>query len=212
MSLYLMPVGEGRRIPIRKTVVFIGRHPDCDVVLSRSLKVSRRHCCLALVDNKLMIRDLGSTNGVHVNGQRIKREEVLRLGDEIVVGDVPFILKSRGQNEPLFGDDETQAPGAQRTGNNRAASRQLTPTDLQPEEMPERLDEKGSKVDDPLQVQLNDGGADEARLTPAPPNSADLDTGEKRGDLRERSIYELNDDEVPDESRKFHPEDSSIFK
>lgn len=99
MSLYLMPTNEGRRIPLKKTVVFIGRHPDCDVVLNKSLKVSRRHCCLALVDNQLFIRDLGSMNGVQVNGLRVKREQQLRLGDEIVIGDVPFILKSKNMPE-----------------------------------------------------------------------------------------------------------------
>ena len=99
MSLYLMPVNEGRRVPLKKTVVFIGRHPDCDVVLNKSMKISRRHCCLALVNNQLFVRDLGSMNGIQVNGVRVQCEQHLRLGDELIIGDVPFIVKSKATDE-----------------------------------------------------------------------------------------------------------------
>jgi predicted component of type VI protein secretion system len=90
MRVFLVPVGKGRPIAVDKAVVFIGRHPESDVVLTRSRKVSRKHCCLAQVNNRLVIRDLGSTNGVRVNGKRVQREAPVQIGDEVAIGDVTY--------------------------------------------------------------------------------------------------------------------------
>lgn len=72
--------------------MLIGRNPDCDVVLQKSRKVSRNHCLVACVGNRILVRDLGSTNGVWVNGQRVERESRVRLGDELSVADVKYHL------------------------------------------------------------------------------------------------------------------------
>lgn len=92
MAIYLVPVDKGRRIVLDKAVVFIGRHPECDVVLTRSRKVSRKHCCIAQVNSRFVIRDLGSMNGTRLNGKRIKRESRVRLGDKVSIGDVQYVL------------------------------------------------------------------------------------------------------------------------
>jgi pSer/pThr/pTyr-binding forkhead associated (FHA) protein len=97
MAVYLVPLNEGRPIVLDKAVVFIGRHPDCDVVLKDSRKVSRKHCCLAQVDDKIMVRDLGSMNGMRLNGKRIVREAAVRIGDKLTIGDVTYVLRA-GQN------------------------------------------------------------------------------------------------------------------
>jgi len=76
--------------------VLSGRQSDCDVSLTESRKVSRRHCCLAQVNNQILARDLGSTNGIFLNGERVKRECRLKLGDELMIGDLKFRL----QNDP----------------------------------------------------------------------------------------------------------------
>ncbi len=93
MGVYLVPIKKGRTIAIDKAVVFIGRHPECDVVLTRSRKVSRKHCCLAQVDDRYLIRDLGSTNGVRVNGVQVENEAPLKLGDEVAIGDVRYVVQ-----------------------------------------------------------------------------------------------------------------------
>ena len=95
MAIYLVPVGEGRQSVLDKAIVFVGRHPECDVVLTRSRKVSRKHCCIAQVNDKFVLRDLGSMNGCSLNGKRVEREEVISLGDEISIGDVTYVLESR---------------------------------------------------------------------------------------------------------------------
>ena len=94
MSGYLDPVGEGRQINLDKAVVFVGRAADCDVVLTRSRKISRKHCCIAQVGDRYIVRDLGSLNGVRVNGARVKIEARLKYGDELAIGDVLYVLRS----------------------------------------------------------------------------------------------------------------------
>ena len=95
MAVFLVPVEEGRPIVLDKAVMLIGRQADCDVVLSRSRRVSRRHCCIAQVDNRFVVRDLGSMNGVRVNGKRIDKEAEVRIGDVLTIGDLGFVVQSK---------------------------------------------------------------------------------------------------------------------
>jgi hypothetical protein len=95
MPVFLVPVNPGLCvIPLEKAIVLIGRQSDCDVSLTQSRKVSRRHCCLAQVNNKIIARDLGSTNGIYLNGERVKKECRVRLGDELMIGDLRFRLQA----------------------------------------------------------------------------------------------------------------------
>ena len=95
MSAFLVPLDPGScLIPLEKAIVLIGRQADCDVSLTHSRKVSRKHCCIAQVNNSYVIRDLGSTNGVFVNGSRVRKESGLSLGDELAIGDVRFRLQT----------------------------------------------------------------------------------------------------------------------
>jgi pSer/pThr/pTyr-binding forkhead associated (FHA) protein len=111
MLARLVPLGEGPSISIDRSILLIGRHPDCDVRV-RSPKVSRRHCLLALVSDRLVIRDLASTNGVRVNGKRVQ-ESALVPRDEVTIGDVRFQLVVDGSVEPEQGGKEPRlAPSA----------------------------------------------------------------------------------------------------
>lgn len=92
MTMILIPVEDGEPILLDKAITFFGRHPDCDVVLINSRKVSRKHCCIAQIDNDYVVRDLGSMNGVRVNGDAIKKESRINAGDEVWVGDVGYRL------------------------------------------------------------------------------------------------------------------------
>lgn len=65
----------------------IGRHDDC-VIRIRSSQVSRRHCEVFEADGSLIVRDLGSSNGTFVNGDRIEAPRVLHPGDALTVGGV----------------------------------------------------------------------------------------------------------------------------
>jgi hypothetical protein len=68
----------------------IGRHPDCDIVLSGPA-VSRRHAQLSFRDGAWILRDLGSTNGTVVNSARVGRCR-LWAGDRIVIGDTQLVV------------------------------------------------------------------------------------------------------------------------
>lgn len=93
MALYLEPLNGGRQIVLDKAVILIGRQSDCDIVLDNSRKVSRKHCAIAQVNDTYIVRDLESMNGVSVNGNRVKREAPLQVGDEIAFGDVRYVLR-----------------------------------------------------------------------------------------------------------------------
>jgi pSer/pThr/pTyr-binding forkhead associated (FHA) protein len=89
MGASLVPTEGGSIVPLEKPIVLIGRHQECDVSLQTSSKVSRRHCCIVQVGERYVLRDLGSMNGIRVNGHRIVETE-LHPGDEVAVADVLF--------------------------------------------------------------------------------------------------------------------------
>ena len=65
----------------------IGRSRECDVVIDDE-NVSRRHAEVRPSGGAWIVRDLGSTNGVKVNGRRLdpSRPQSLKRGDELVMG------------------------------------------------------------------------------------------------------------------------------
>jgi hypothetical protein len=93
MQMVLKPLNGGEQIVLDKAILLFGRQPDCDVVLAGSRKVSRKHCCVAQIHDYFVVRDLGSMNGVRVNGDRVDREAKLKAGDELTIGDVDFRLE-----------------------------------------------------------------------------------------------------------------------
>lgn len=60
----------------------VGRSPDCDFVIDDE-KVSRSHATINADAHRLVIEDLGSTNGTWVNGQRVREPVTLGDGDEV---------------------------------------------------------------------------------------------------------------------------------
>lgn len=90
MPAHLLSLTDGPSILLDKPILLFGRHPECDVQLE-SKKISRRHCCLAQVGESFVIRDLGSTNGVKINGVRVI-EGKLSIGDELTIGNFRYQL------------------------------------------------------------------------------------------------------------------------
>jgi Protein of unknown function (DUF3662)/Inner membrane component of T3SS, cytoplasmic domain len=85
-------VGEGRRNRLAGTRVVIGRSRDCDIVMADP-NVSRRHAELRREQDGWSVVDLGSTNGIKVNGQRVDQAS-LNDGDRVTLGitDMTFEL------------------------------------------------------------------------------------------------------------------------
>jgi hypothetical protein len=85
-------VSEGRRHVLSGDRILVGRSRECDVVVSDQ-NVSRRHIELRRGERGWAAMDLGSTNGMKVNGRRVGHAE-LNPGDRITVGitDLTFEL------------------------------------------------------------------------------------------------------------------------
>jgi hypothetical protein len=77
-------VGEGRRSVLSGERVLIGRSRECDVVLSDP-NTSRRHAEVRRDGEGWTVVDLGSTNGIKVNGRRVD-QAALEPGDRITLG------------------------------------------------------------------------------------------------------------------------------
>ncbi len=92
MPVCMVPLKKGPSIVLDKAITLIGRNPDCDVVITHSKKISRKHCCVAQVNGRYVVRDLGSMNGIWINGERVKGQGDIRVGDEIAIGDIPYRL------------------------------------------------------------------------------------------------------------------------
>ena len=88
MPVRLVPVEDGPPISLDRPIIFVGRHADCDVRID-SKKISRRHCCIIQLENRLVIRDLGSTNGVYCNGQRVEEAD-LSVNDEVQIANIRY--------------------------------------------------------------------------------------------------------------------------
>jgi hypothetical protein len=86
-------VAEGRRNVLSGDRVMVGRSRECDVVVSDQ-NVSRRHIELRRGERGWAAVDLGSTNGMKVNGRRLSHAE-LEPGDRITIGitDLTFELE-----------------------------------------------------------------------------------------------------------------------
>jgi hypothetical protein len=82
-------VAEGKRYAVGPGGATIGRSRDCDIVLSDS-NVSRRHAELRPLGDGWTVTDLGSTNGVRINGRDLPPNEpqTLQAGDRLDVGTV----------------------------------------------------------------------------------------------------------------------------
>jgi adenylate cyclase len=87
----LVPIGGGDTIPLVRDRLTVGRRDSCDVCL-RFPNISGMHCELVFRNGVWHIRDLGSTNGVKVNNQRVQ-ERVLRPGDELAIATRRFKIQ-----------------------------------------------------------------------------------------------------------------------
>ena len=76
--------GSGRRTVLSGERMVLGRSRDCDVTVDDA-NVSREHAELRSSGAGWKIVDLGSTNGIKVNGRRVE-QAVLHHGDRITVG------------------------------------------------------------------------------------------------------------------------------
>ena len=82
---------EGQVIPITGPKFIIGRADDCHLK-PRSELISRYHCAIISDEGYVAIRDLGSKNGVFLNGDRVGLESEIKNGDKLSIGPLEFYV------------------------------------------------------------------------------------------------------------------------
>jgi pSer/pThr/pTyr-binding forkhead associated (FHA) protein len=106
MKAQLQPLSGGPGIDIVKDMTLVGRKEECDVRLDHK-SISKIHCVIVKTDGLLLLRDLGSTNGTRVNGQRIRRAALLP-NDQVSFASFKFKV--------AFGpEDQLSVPSAEHT-------------------------------------------------------------------------------------------------
>lgn len=93
MDWYLLPNvanRQGKPIAIEKLPFIIGRDPTCSLSMQEP-SLSRKHASIAQAGRQLQIKDLGSLNGVRVNGAP-RQSATIQEGDKIQIGKLTFTL------------------------------------------------------------------------------------------------------------------------
>lgn len=103
MKAELVPENGDPPIPITRDVTVIGRREYCDVMIPHE-SLSKRHCVVVRTDGLLIIRDLATTNGTKVKGQKI-RWAALLPEDRIALGAYKMRV--------YLGPDDAPAPSEQ---------------------------------------------------------------------------------------------------
>lgn len=98
MKAELVPENGDPPIPISRDITVLGRRSYCDVVINHH-SLSKRHAVLVRTEGLLVIRDLASTNGTKVKGQRV-RWAALMPGDRISLGAYKFKVYLGPDNVP----------------------------------------------------------------------------------------------------------------
>lgn len=87
--------GQRREFDLRKSATVIGRATESDFQIPLP-QVSRAHCQISIREDHVSVRDMGSSNGTFVNGQRVQESD-LEAGDKLVIGPITFTIVIDGQ-------------------------------------------------------------------------------------------------------------------
>ena len=193
MPAQLVALDSGPSILLDKPILLLGRHPECDIQID-SRKISRRHCCIAQVSDYLVVRDLGSTNGIRINGTRIV-EGRLNAGDELTLGNFRYkvswdaaVLPPASPPIPSPQGREAKAAGAIR----KPTIRESSPLASIEDEMLESSDEPVA-LDEPAGADVAPVALPAQPLAPASPPP-----------IEEKSFHLPDELELMHNSRLYH--------
>src|SRR5207249_3425462 len=119
----LVPEGGGDNIPLIRERLTLGRRESCDICL-RYANISGLHCELVFQGGFWWIKDLGSTNGLKVNGSKVPRK-LLHPGDRITIAKRTYTIDydmpvgapaTEDLEEDIGGEDIMATPLLERAG------------------------------------------------------------------------------------------------
>jgi len=146
MKAVLIPFDVGQPIPITKDVTILGRREYCDIQIDHP-SLSKRHCVLVKTDGLLVIRDLITTNGTKVKGQKI-RWAALLPDDKISLGSIKFRVYLGPDDVPSpaevggSGKSVPAKPAPARSKSSSASSRPAPRPAAEDDDLPLILDER----------------------------------------------------------------------
>lgn len=109
MRARLVSLDGGPSIELVKDLTVLGRDEDCDVHIDNK-GISKLHCVIVKTDGLLLLRDLGSTNGTRVNGQRVRRAALLP-NDTLALANVKYTVKFGIELETATPEPEVKPAG-----------------------------------------------------------------------------------------------------
>ncbi|OIP40158.1 MAG: GGDEF domain-containing protein [Deltaproteobacteria bacterium CG2_30_63_29] len=93
----------GKKYPLSRSSTLIGRSPKTDIMLDGD-SISRNHAMIVNEGARIIVRDLGSTNGTYVNDVPIKEIE-LRDADQVKIGRTIFKFLSGNNVENAYHEE-----------------------------------------------------------------------------------------------------------
>jgi hypothetical protein len=92
--------GTGSKYPLDAIALTLGRNPSASVSFPEDNFLSGTHCSFEVASGTVLIKDLNSTNGTFVNGQRITQSQ-LRPGDVITAGSLTMHIVVEPERRPI---------------------------------------------------------------------------------------------------------------
>jgi pSer/pThr/pTyr-binding forkhead associated (FHA) protein len=147
MKAELIPENGDAPIPVARDISVVGRREFCDIRIDHAT-ISKRHCILVKTAGLLILRDLATTNGTKVKGQRV-RWAALLPGDKVTIG---------GYKVQVFlGPDDAPSPSELRAKNPVINSGFAAPTPQSSQLARQRLHESSTtKRTRPEAIELNE--------------------------------------------------------
>jgi predicted component of type VI protein secretion system len=150
MRAQLIPTDGTPPVEIVKDLTLVGRKQECDLCLDHK-SVSKMHCVIVKTDGLLLLRDLGSTNGTRVNGQRVRRAALLPNDQLAIAGykyrvdlgpDSPLPAQPFERTQPL---DTSEVQELMQRQNRKGAPKDHLNSPIQPNVLPDHYPEDEDK-------------------------------------------------------------------
>ncbi len=91
-------VHQGKVIAVPGPQLIIGRDEGCHL-RPASPAISKKHCAVFIRAGKVLVRDLGSTNGTFLNDEQVVGDREVKDGDRLKVGPLDFTVQVTGKSD-----------------------------------------------------------------------------------------------------------------